>query len=136
MSDPIERLYRSVLSCKAAGSVSPRTEKLLGEGIAKMAKKLAEEAVEVGLDAVMGNRAEVIEESADLIYNLCVIWAAAGIAPAEVWREMARREKMMGIAEKLPKPPKAAKPRASADTRARPLPPAAVIPVEQRRRAR
>ncbi len=48
-------------------------------GIAKMAKKVGEEAVEVGLDAVAGDRTAVIAESADLIYNLVVLWAASNM---------------------------------------------------------
>jgi phosphoribosyl-ATP pyrophosphohydrolase len=68
-----------------------------------MAKKLAEEAIEVVIDAVGGKPGAVIRESADLLYNLIVLWAACGIAPDDVWREMERREDMLGIAEKLPK---------------------------------
>jgi phosphoribosyl-ATP pyrophosphohydrolase len=34
------------------------------------------------------------------------LWAAAGVRPEQVWAEMSRREDMLGIAEKLPKPPK------------------------------
>jgi phosphoribosyl-ATP pyrophosphohydrolase len=45
----------------------------------------------------------VVEESADLIYNLAVLWAGLGIAPEDVWAEMERRERMLGLAEKLPK---------------------------------
>ena len=36
-------------------------------------------------------------------YNLAVLWAGAGIRPEDVWHEMDRRERMLGIAEKLPK---------------------------------
>jgi phosphoribosyl-ATP pyrophosphohydrolase len=68
-----------------------------------MAKKLAEEAIEVVIDAVNGNPAAVIRESADLFYNLTVLWASAGVRPDDVWREMARRERLLGIAEKMPK---------------------------------
>jgi phosphoribosyl-ATP pyrophosphohydrolase len=68
-----------------------------------MAKKLAEEAIEVVIDAVNGNTPAVIRESADLLYNLTVLWAAAGVRPEDVWREMERREHLLGIAEKLPK---------------------------------
>jgi phosphoribosyl-ATP pyrophosphohydrolase len=68
-----------------------------------MAKKLAEEAIEVVIDAVNGNPEAVVRESADLLYNLTVLWASAGVRPEDVWREMARREHMLGIAEKLPK---------------------------------
>lgn len=104
MADPVEHLYASVLALRAAEPQSSRTAKLFREGMAKMAKKVAEEAAEVALDAVQGNRGAVILESADLLYNLCVLWAEAGIAPEEIWAELARREKMMGVAEKLPKP--------------------------------
>jgi phosphoribosyl-ATP pyrophosphohydrolase len=50
-----------------------------------------------------GQHDAVVRESADLIYNLVVLWAASGVTPAEVWSEMKRRERLMGIAEKLPK---------------------------------
>ena len=68
-----------------------------------MAKKLAEEAVEVVIDAMHGDRDAVIKESADLIYNLVVLWVASGIRPDDVWKEMDRRERLLGIAEKVPK---------------------------------
>ena len=68
-----------------------------------MAKKMAEEAVEVVIDTVHGDTAAVIRESADLMYNLVVLWVAAGVHPDDVWAEMDRRERLMGIAEKLPK---------------------------------
>ena len=45
----------------------------------------------------------VVRESADLLYNLVVLWAAAGVHPKDVWTEMQRRERLLGIAEKLPK---------------------------------
>jgi phosphoribosyl-ATP pyrophosphohydrolase len=66
---------------------------------------LAEEAVEVALDAAAGDRASVISESADLLYQLTVVWAALGVWPAETWEEMERRERMFGLAEKMPKSP-------------------------------
>lgn len=99
----LERLYASVLAARNGDPATSRTAKLLGEGIPKMAKKLAEEAVEVALDAVLKKRDHVILESADLLYNLCVLWAASDIAPADVTAEIIRREKTYGIAEKLPK---------------------------------
>ena len=103
MTDSIQRLYQAVLDAQGRDPTLSRTAKLFAEGTAKMAKKLAEEAVEVGLDAVQGNRDATIRESADLIYNLAVLWAECGITPDEVYAEMDRRERMLGIAEKLPK---------------------------------
>ena len=72
-------------------------------GRSKMAKKLAEEAIEVVIDAMNGDREAVVRESADLIYNLVVLWAEAGVQPQEVLDEMTRRERLFGLAEKLPK---------------------------------
>src|SRR5262249_9507783 len=73
MSDSVDRLYDAVTSAKQADPAASRTARLLRAGRAKMAKKLAEEAVEVVIDAMHGNRDAVVRESADLIYNLVVL---------------------------------------------------------------
>ena len=103
MSDSLERLYLAVVAAKSADPAKSRTAKLLRSGRGKIAKKLAEEAVEVVIDAMTGQNEAVIKESADLMYNLTVLWVAAGIEPKDVWAEMSRRERLMGIAEKLRK---------------------------------
>src|SRR3954467_14148513 len=105
MSDSLERLYQAVIAAKDLDPASSRTAKLFQRGPAKMAKKLAEEAIEVVIDAVNGNAEAVTRESADLLYNLTVLWAAAGVRPEDVWREMERREHLPGIAGNLPKSP-------------------------------
>ena len=103
MSDSIERLYLAVIAAKDLNPATSRTARLFQRGPAKMAKKLAEEAVEVVIDAISGDSDAVVRESADLLYNLTVLWASAGVRPEDVWLEMERREYMLGIAEKLPK---------------------------------
>ena len=103
MSDSLARLYDAVTAAKKADPAHSRTAKLLRAGRAKMAKKLAEEAVEVVIDAMHGDREAVVHESADLLYNLVVLWVSAGVKPQHVWDEMKNRERVMGIAEKLPK---------------------------------
>jgi phosphoribosyl-ATP pyrophosphohydrolase len=50
-----------------------------------------------------GQPEAVVMESADLVYNLVVLWVHAGVRPEDVWAEMRRRELMFGIAEKVPK---------------------------------
>jgi phosphoribosyl-ATP pyrophosphohydrolase len=118
MSDSLERLYLAVLAARDLDPATSRTARLFQRGPSKMAKKLAEEAIEVVIDAVNGDSEAVIRESADLLYNLTVLWASAGVRPEDVWREMTRREDMLGIAEKLPKSamklPKVASPRVAA----------------------
>jgi phosphoribosyl-ATP pyrophosphohydrolase len=103
MSDSLDRLYHAVIAAKDLDPAVSRTARLFQRGPAKMAKKLAEEAIEVVIDAVNGKPDAVVRESADLLYNLTVLWASAGVQPDDVWREMERREHLLGIAEKLPK---------------------------------
>jgi phosphoribosyl-ATP pyrophosphohydrolase len=103
MSDSLERLFVAVLAAKDLDPATSRTARLFQRGPSKMAKKLAEEAIEVVIDAVNGDADAVVRESADLLYNLTVLWASAGVRPYDVWREMERREHLLGIAEKLPK---------------------------------
>jgi phosphoribosyl-ATP pyrophosphohydrolase len=103
MADSFDRLYQAVLAARDADPGKSRTARLLRAGRAKMAKKLAEEAVEVVIDAMHGNTDAVVKESADLIYNLVVLWVASDVEPKHVWAEMARRERLLGIAEKMPK---------------------------------
>ena len=103
MSDSLDRLYAAVVAARDLDPAVSRTSRLLRSGQAKMSKKLAEEAIEVVIDAMNGHSDAVVRESADLIYNLAVLWVACGVKPRDVWAEMDRREKMLGIAEKLPK---------------------------------
>ena len=103
MTDSLDRLFSAVQEARERSPSASRTSKLFRDGVQKMAKKLAEEAVEVGLGAVMMNREQVILESADMLYHLAVIWVECGVAPNDVMAEIDRRERLYGIAEKLPK---------------------------------
>jgi len=103
MADSLNRLYEQVTAAKDADPSVSRTAKLFRAGRHKMAKKLAEEAIEVVIDAMNGETEAVVRESADLLYNLVVLWAAAGVRPQDVFAEMARRERLFGLAEKVPK---------------------------------
>src|SRR5450759_1712543 len=103
MTDSVARLYEAVIVARNSDPAKSRTARLLRAGRAKMAKKLAEEAVEVVIDAMHGQPEAVVRESADLLYNLVVLWVHAGVHPDDVWAEMRRREQMFGIAEKVPK---------------------------------
>jgi phosphoribosyl-ATP pyrophosphohydrolase len=103
MTDSIDRLFQAVVAAKHADPATSRTARLLHSGRSKMAKKLAEEAIEVVIDVIDGNTDAAIKESADLMYNLVALWVCAGIEPGQVWAEMERRERLYGIAEKLPK---------------------------------
>jgi phosphoribosyl-ATP pyrophosphohydrolase len=120
MTDSVDRLYEAVLAAKHADPATSRTSRLLHAGRAKMAKKLGEEAFEVVIGALDANPESVVRESADLLYNLVVLWASAGVTPDDVWKEMNRRERLFGIAEKILK---------SRDAKVRPP----IVPLNTRR---
>ncbi|WMT92253.1 phosphoribosyl-ATP diphosphatase [Pelagibacterium sp. H642] len=84
---------------KASPEVS-YTAKLLAEGTAKCAQKLGEEATEAVIAAVTGDRAELVKESADVIYHLLVLLRSEGVALSEVTDELDRRTAQSGLAEK------------------------------------
>lgn len=51
------------------------TARLLAAGTKRLAQKVGEEGVEVALAATAGNKDEVVDEAADLIYHLIVLLA-------------------------------------------------------------
>ena len=103
MADSLDRLFTAVLEARNRNPAVSRTSKLFRHGVHKRAMKLVEEAFEVGLEAVQMNRESVILESADVLYHLAVVWAECRVSPADVMNEIDRRERLYGIAEKLPK---------------------------------
>ena len=101
--DRIMELEAAIADVRGGRKTSPRTARLVAGGLPRMAQKLAEEATEVVIEAVRGERSAVINESVDLLYNLVVLWGELGIAVSEIWAEMDRRQALLGMAEKLPK---------------------------------
>ena len=88
----LDRLYTTVNSRKGDGRNTSRTARLFSRGRAQIAKKVGEEAVEVMIEGIRGDRAKLVAESADLLYHLMAMWAAAKIKPTAVWQELERRE--------------------------------------------
>lgn len=101
----LDRLAAAIAEVRAGARISPRTSKLLASGAPKMAQKVIEEAAEAAIEAIRGNRMAFINESVDLIYNLSALWVELGVSTDEIWSEMDRREKALGMAEKLAKSP-------------------------------
>ena len=60
MSDSLERLYLAVLAARDLDPATSRTARLFQRGPSQMAKKLAEEAIEVVIDAVNGDAQAVV----------------------------------------------------------------------------
>jgi phosphoribosyl-ATP pyrophosphohydrolase len=97
----IDRLFATIAARKAGGDAEQSyTAKLLSQGVEKCAKKFGEEAVETVLAAVSGDKKHLAAESADALYHLLVLWAAAGITPDDVYAALKAREGQSGLAEK------------------------------------
>jgi phosphoribosyl-ATP pyrophosphohydrolase/phosphoribosyl-AMP cyclohydrolase len=67
------------------------TVKLLNSGVDRIAKKVGEEATEVVIGAMKGDRDELRYETADLLYHTLVLLEKQGLSIEEVWQELARR---------------------------------------------
>jgi phosphoribosyl-ATP pyrophosphohydrolase len=93
----LDRLWHIIQSRRGADPETSYTARLFARGRAKIAQKLGEEAVEAVIEGVGEDRAALVGESADLLYHLLVLWAAAGVSPADVAAELARRENSSGL---------------------------------------
>jgi phosphoribosyl-ATP pyrophosphohydrolase len=97
----LDRLFATIAARKAEGDTTASyTAKLISQGVEKCAKKFGEEAVEAALASVSGDKKHLAAESADVLYHLLVLWAAAGINPEDVYAELEARERQSGLAEK------------------------------------
>ena len=96
----IDRLYATIAARRHADPKRSYTAQLLKRGVAQCAKKLGEEGVEAALAAVAGTKKELVDESADVLYHLLVVWAARGIKPKTVYDALAAREGRSGLTEK------------------------------------
>lgn len=102
-ADRLERLWLAIQQVRDGQRDSPRTARLIAAGAPKLAQKVVEEAGEVAIEAVLGHREALVNESVDLLYNLVALWNGSGIKLPAIWAEMDRREATLGMAEKLPK---------------------------------
>ena len=69
------------------------TAKLFKDGVARIAQKVGEEAVELAIAAQHSDRQRVIEEAADVMYHVIVLLAEKELELAEVYRELEKRKK-------------------------------------------
>jgi phosphoribosyl-ATP pyrophosphohydrolase/phosphoribosyl-AMP cyclohydrolase len=67
------------------------TNRLLSEGVVRIAQKVGEEGVETALAAAALGRDALVNEASDLLYHLVVLLVAKGIAPHEIAKALADR---------------------------------------------
>lgn len=90
-SEILDDLFAVIEQRRGADPAESWTAKLLDKGVAKICQKLGEEATETVVAALAETHEDLLEESADLLYHLLVLWAAKGVRPDEVYEVLQRR---------------------------------------------
>lgn len=96
----LERLYDVLVMRKDADPAKSYTAKMYAKGLTKIAQKVGEEGVETALAAVAEGHDELLNESADLLYMLLLLWAAKDVKPEEVFTILDNRFGKTGIRER------------------------------------
>ena len=104
MTFTLADLEARVAERAAASPEESWTAKLLAAGPERAAKKFGEEAVEAVIAAVKGDRAELIAESADVLYHLLVVLRSRDVALQDVLSQLEARTARSGLAEKAARP--------------------------------
>ena len=89
----LSRLENVIAARIAQNPEGSYTAKLYGQGVKRMAQKVGEEGVEVALAAQTGNEAELVSESADLLFHLALLLRARNLSLATVATELAARHR-------------------------------------------
>ena len=89
-----------------AGSTAEKsyTKSLLDAGPPRAAKKFGEEAVEAVIAAMEGDRTNLRNEAADVLFHLLVLLRSGGVSLEDVLEELQRRTVKSGHEEKASRP--------------------------------
>lgn len=91
----------AVIAARAGASAEKSyTKSLLEAGMGRVARKFGEEAVEAVIAGMKGDRTELRNEAADVLYHLLVLLQAGGVPVQDVFDELERRTGQSGLAEK------------------------------------
>ena len=93
MTDMLNTLFATIQDRKANPKPGSYTNSLFEAGLDEITKKVGEEAIEVILAAHVQGNQRLTEELADLTYHCLVLIAQAGLTPADIAAELARRHK-------------------------------------------
>jgi len=96
----LDRLAATIKERASETEQKSYTATLLAHAPQLPARKLTEEATEVLIEALSGDRDKLAAESADLLYHLLVVWQAAGLSPQIVWQKLSERMGVSGHDEK------------------------------------
>jgi phosphoribosyl-ATP pyrophosphohydrolase len=99
-ADVLARIAAAIESRRGADPRESYVAALLARGDDAVLKKIGEEATETVMAAKDGDKIRITAEVADLWFHCLVLLARHGLTPADVLRELARREGVSGHVEK------------------------------------
>ena len=88
----LEDLFAVIQDRKRDMPEGSYTTQLFSEGTKRIAQKVIEEAGETALAATVGDKEELIKETADLLYHALVLLSASDARPEDVWQELRKRQ--------------------------------------------
>lgn len=89
----LHQLEKLLAARKSADPDSSYTASLYARGTKRISQKVGEEGVEVALAATSGDKAELVCESADLVYHLLVLLQNQGLSMNDVVNKLKERHK-------------------------------------------
>ncbi len=96
----LERIIKDIRKKRIADPNQSYIAKMFNKGHNKIVQKFGEEAVELVIEAALGERKKTISEASDMIFHFLLLLEDAGIELKEVLAMMESREGISGLEEK------------------------------------
>ncbi len=98
-NDTLQRLADVIASRRAGDPDKSYVARLFHKGTDAILKKIGEEATETVMAAKDGDKQKIVYEVADLWFHSMIALAQFDLSPADVLRELERREGLSGLEE-------------------------------------
>ena len=95
----LERLAKVIEARRGGDPDKSYVARLFGKGTDAILKKIGEEATETVMACKDGDTVKIVHEVADLWFHSMLALAAFGLSPADVLKELERRETQSGLEE-------------------------------------
>ncbi len=100
LGDSLNTLFDDINARKDGDPKTSYSAKLFQGKPEKAAKKLGEEAIELGHALILNDNVEIAKEAADVLFHFAALIIKSGIDPKEIANELDRRRGTSGIEEK------------------------------------
>lgn len=100
MANVLTRLAKTIEKRKGEDEKKSYAAKLFARGPSKCAEKFGEEAVEAIIAAAKGDKKNLTEEAADVLFHMLIMLSSRDVKWNDVLEELERREGVSGIVEK------------------------------------